>query len=180
MTARRKSARAKVLIGMKKFTTPIDANDWEANPINAFEMDFRRTVAHIRYFDEKMAELQETDLVWGKTKEVEVGASEFDGTDYTYEAKMSIYYEAQMVERKHLLDLQKVWINAKLDVAKLQLEQAKIVALDSVITRSLTRLGLNSADPEVRRVIREELLALPSVGSGVDGNTHEAQVVEDY
>lgn len=160
--SKRKSAKAKLLNSMKSFTTPIPENDWEANPINAFMMDFRRTVAHIRFFDEQIEALQASDLGWGRTKKEDIQASEFEGVNETYEAKINIIYAMQFDERKHLLQLQRVWINAKLDIARLDIEREKVLLMDTMITNVLTRLNHDVTDPEVRNIVRQELLALPA------------------
>lgn len=159
--SKQKSARAKVHLATTKFAKPIDGNDWEANPLNSFEMEFRRTVGRIRYYDEKLGELREQDLVWGKTKEETKTATEFSGVDTTNESKANLYHELQFQERKHLTELHKIWISAKLDVTKLEIQRKYVEMLDVAITRSLGALGLDATDPEVRRVIRDNLMSIP-------------------
>lgn len=163
--ARDKSARAKAMIAMQRFIQPIDGNDPEANPIVAFEMEFRRTIAKIRFFDEMIAQLNPEDLGWGRSKETSVQSSEFPGTDTEKLAQANIYYRMQMDERKRLMEMVKVWIGAKLDVRKLQIEEQKIDALNRVIENVLTRLGHDTKDPALRATVREEFLALPVAGT---------------
>lgn len=148
---------------MARFVTPIDANDIEADPVFAFEMEFRRTVARIRYLDECIAELTDNEaLVWGKTKTEQIGASEFEGENITYESRMNAYVALQWQERKHLVELEKVWIGAKLDSKRLEIQARYVEMLDAAIVRILTRLGQNVLDPALRDVVRQELAAIPA------------------
>jgi hypothetical protein len=158
--ARAKSERAKIVMSMQKFVTPIAADDPEANPIAAFEMEFRRTLGRIRYFDEKLAELDEASLVWGKTKH-ETGSGFEGGPNTTYESQANLYHELQFRERQHLMAMEKIWIGAKLDSRRLEIERDKVALLDMAITKILTRLGHDPRSPEVRNAVRQELLALP-------------------
>lgn len=158
--ARRKSERAKAMTAMQRFVTPIDASDPEADFIGGFEMEWRRTVGRIRYYDEKLSELAEKELIWGMTKVEDKTATEFEGSDTTYEAKVNMYHELQWQERQHLLKMSKVYIGARLDEKKLQLESAKVMALDKAINGILAALGHDPKNVEVRQVVRNNLLAL--------------------
>jgi hypothetical protein len=164
-SAQAKSARVKALREMERFVAPISADDPEADVIYSFEMEFRRTVAKIRFCDEMIAELSTKDMVFGTTKIEQKTATEFTGTDVTKEAKLNAWYELQMRERKHLLEMQKIWISAKLDSKRLEISQQYVILLDTAITKSLARLGLDPTNPEIRQVVREELLALPARAS---------------
>lgn len=163
--AKDKSARAKSLAAMKRFVTPIPGEDIEANPIVAFELEFRRTIARIRFFDEILAELDPSALGWGIAKETDVQSSEFTGTDTEKAAQVNIFYKMQLEERKRLVELIKIWIGAKLDVRKLQIEEQKVDALNTVVEKILSRLGHDTKDPVLRATVREEFLALPVAGT---------------
>lgn len=157
----RKNASANLVRGqLAQFVTPIASDDWEAHPIAALEMDVRRTVGRIRYLDEQIALLTPESLIWGKTKEENISATEFAGTNTTYESKVNILYTIQMEERKHLLALERVWIGAKLDAGRLELQKQAVERLDTAIVRILTRAGLDINDPDLRQSVREEMLAI--------------------
>jgi hypothetical protein len=160
-----KRNRTKAVARLLKFVTPIPGDDIEANPIAAFELEFRRTIAKIRYLDEMILELDPEQLGWGKAEEKRVGSGEFPGTDITSKAQANVFYEMQLRERKHLVELIKIWIGAKLDVRKLEIEAQKVDALNGVVVAILTKLGHDVHDPELRRTVREEMLALPVAGS---------------
>ena len=177
-TARAKSdrlrAESKILNAMSRLVTPISADDWEANPANALVMDVRRTVSRIRYYDEKLMQLAEQDLIWGRTSEeteekvgTGVEGESFERSQRTDEAKPHVYHEMQMRERQHLLQLSKVWISANLDAKRFELEQQTVLALNDAITAIVRGLGRDPQDPEVRNVVRATLIALPGVPAGL-------------
>lgn len=160
--ARRKSYEAKLTLSMRKMVTPIGVDDWESNPLNGFDMEYRRTIARIRYFDDVLSTMSEKSLTWGKTKREDKEATEFGGTDTTYEAKVNVVYAMQFAERQHLVKLSKIWIAAGLDNRRLQIEEQKVLAFDNAITTILTSLGHDSRDPDVRAVVRTSMLQLSS------------------
>jgi hypothetical protein len=178
-TSQEKRDRAKAVAAMRRFVTPIDGNDIEANPIVAFELEFRRTIAKIRFFDEMILELNPEMLGWGVAKETTVASSEFPGVDTERLAQANIYYKMQLDERKRLVELIKIWIGAKLDVRKLQIEEQKVDALNRVVENVLTRLGHDTKDPVLRATVREEFLALPVAGTpGADVLATAKAIVE--
>lgn len=146
---------------MLKFAELLAIDDPLANPIAAFENEYRRTMGRILWYDEQLKKLTDEQIVWGRTKVEEIGATEFTGKNTTYEAREHALITQQRKEREHLLALSKVWIGAKLDESKLNIQRAYVRALDSAIVGILTRLGQDIADPAVRQVVRDELLALP-------------------
>lgn len=162
---RETSNRKQAVERMRKLVTPIPGTDFEANPIAAFELEFRRTIARIRYLDDVIAALEPDALGWGKTEETVTTSTEFPGVDTKFQATINVYYDLQARERKHLVELIKVWINAKLDVRKLEVEEQKVNALNGVIEVVLTRLGHNIHDPEIRRTVRTAMLELPVAGN---------------
>lgn len=163
--AKLKSERAKTLRAMQKFTTPIPVDDPENHPLTAFETEFRRTLGRIRWYDEQLARLDEEQLTWGKSKEEEIGASEFSGTNVTFEARANMLHELQFRERQHLVAMEKIWIGAKLDERKLEIQREYVRMLDERIVAILTALGHDVHDPAIRQVVRDNLLALPVRGA---------------
>ncbi len=162
-------ARQRVVAGLSKLVTPIDADDWEANPINSFEMEFRRTVARIRYYDEKLMQLEtEKDLIFGvtKTEHKNEYAAVLEDKSYrleTQEARINGFLDLQMKERIHLTDLHKLWISAKLDDRRLAIQEKTVFMLNDAITSIVRGLGKDIHDPDVRQLVRTALLDLPGV-----------------
>jgi hypothetical protein len=153
-----KVQRAKVAIGLARLVTPIDEHDIEADPIKSFEVEFRRTIAAIRYYEAKLVEItDEKDLIWGKTREDFKTATEFAGVDETYEAKIHLYEERRFQERRHLLDLQKLWVVAKLGERKLAIEQTTVDALVGAMNAVIVGMNANPNDPSVRAIVRQAI-----------------------
>lgn len=144
----------------RRFAEPISPEDWEANPINSFEMEFRRTIAWIRYYEECVEKLKDDHaLIWGLTKrEDHFGEDGYAGKGDTEEAKPNILIELLFRERKHLHELQKTWIGARLDMKKIEMEKEIMDRLELTITNLVTGFGLDPQDPEVRRKVRVAMI----------------------
>lgn len=146
-----KSEHAKALTVMQRFVLPYEG---DVDPISVFETEFRRTLGRIRWYDEQLALLaSEEDLIWGRTKVERVGAGPEPGTNTTYEARVNLLEELQFKERRHLLDMEKVWISAGLEEKKLNLMKRYVDATYGKILKALTMLGLDAGDPRVREVL---------------------------
>lgn len=157
---------------LARFVTPISEDDPEADFAYSLVMEQRRTIAAIRYYDEVLAALQPDELLFGMTKTVgsesveRIDASEFPGTNIKTmnstenEAKIHAAEDARRWERKHLHEQHKLWIAAKLDVKRLELEQRQIEQLDTVISAIVTGLGRDVGDPDVRNVVRMSLVGI--------------------
>lgn len=148
--------RTKVLTTMEKYVRPYEG---DLDPISVFEMEFRRTIGRIRWYDEQLSLLNSAqDLVWGVTEEKHITASEYPGTDTTYAAKVNMFEEMQRWERKHLVELEKVWIAAKLDERKLQIMRSQVDRTYDQIVRALEKLGLDPKDDRVREALASAIL----------------------
>ena len=151
-----KSNTAKAITAMQRFVKPYEG---DIDPVAVFEAEFRRTLGRIRWYDEQLSLLaSEEDLIWGRTKEVHVGAGEFTGTDVTYEARVNTLEQLQRWERKHLLDMEKVWIQANLDERKLNLMKRYVEATYVKVIEAVRLLGLDPTDKRVRDVLAAVLL----------------------
>jgi hypothetical protein len=159
--SKRIKAERELTTAMERFVIPLDIDDPEANPVAAFETEFRRTLGRIRWYDDQLAHMEAEDLIWGKTKVEDIGASEFSGVNKTWEAKANAIHELQFRERQHLLAMEKIWLGAKMDERKLDIQRAYVRALDGAIIGILSALGHDTSDPGVRQVVRDNLLALP-------------------
>lgn len=162
--------RAKALTAMQRFVKPYEG---DLDPISVFEDEFRRTVGRILWYDEQLSRLQSADdLIWGLSKTEQIAASETPGTNETYEARVNMLETLQYRERQHLLALEKVWIGAKLDVEKLNLMKRYVETTYVAVIDTLTRLGIDTAAPEVRDILAESLL---SVGGLANPNRAEKE-----
>src|SRR6185312_501802 len=121
------------------------------------------TIGWIRYYEDQVAKLDDDKmLVWGTTKMEDIGASEFEGTNTVDEAKPNLWLELLFRERKHLHELQKTYIAAGLAQKKLEMEREIMDRLELAITNTLISLGHNPRDPEIRRTLRTNLMAVAS------------------
>lgn len=145
--AQAQSDKAQSLATMARFTRPYEG---DLNVLSAFEMEFRRTLGRIEWYDEQMMALKSAkDLIWGQTKQ-EVG---FDGEGHkdvkTYEARANILLDLQWRERKHLLDMEKVWIGAGLEQQRLDLMKSQVARFRSLLMRALDAIGVDTTDPAI-------------------------------
>lgn len=170
---------------LNAYLRPISELDPEADPIRAFDVEHRRTLARIRYLDEVLERILEGDnefadpsggLFYGLEKEESITASEWPGKNTTKSARVNVVYELQMKERAHLVKLHSLYIGAGIAKRALEIEAEKVRALDTVITGVLRALGHDVRDPGVRKAVRENLMALPGAGSVSPANAPETRL----
>lgn len=143
--------RASAMTAMQRFVKPYEG---DIDPVSAFEMEFRRTYGRILWLEEQIGSLEsEQDLIWGITKEEDVSATEFAGVNRTYEARIHVFEDMLRWERKHFLELEKVWIRANLDERKLSMMRSQIDYTYTLVVRCAQMLGHDPADPSVRDII---------------------------
>lgn len=145
--------RTQALTEMQKFATPYNG---QIDPLSAFENEYRRTYGHIRWYEEKIGQLQsEKDLIWGLAKEEHVNATEFAGINRTYEARIHPFAEELFKERKHLVELTKIWLKAGLEERKIAVMREYMEYTYAMVNEAARALGHDPADPEVReRIMR--------------------------
>lgn len=145
------SQRTAALGAMQRFVQPYTgAIDY----VSVFEEEVRRTYGRILWLEEQIAGLEdEKQLVWGITKQESIHASEFSGTNTTYEARINVFEEMLRWERKHMLELEKVWIRANLDEKKLAVMRSHIDYTYSKIIDAAKALGHDPDDPATRDVL---------------------------
>ena len=142
------SQRTAALTAMQKFVQPYSgAIDY----VSIFEGEVRRTYGRILWLEEQIAGLEdERELIWGKTKSEHVAAAEFAGTNTAYEARIHVFEEMLRWERKHMLELEKVWIRANLDEKKLAVMKSHIDYTYNKLIEAARALGHDPDDPGVR------------------------------
>lgn len=143
--------KAKALTRMQQFTTPYSG---ELDPLSAFEGEFRRTYGRILWLENEISQLEDDELIWGRTEEQVTDAGEFPGTTVTYAARIHQYEEMLRWERTHFLALEKLWIGAKLDSAKLARTQESAKRTFRKVTEMVAALGLELESPEVREALK--------------------------
>lgn len=142
------TAKAEAHTAMQRFVTPYEG---DLDYVTAFEKEFRRTYSRILWLEAAIGALEnEQDLIWGKTKSEDIEAAEFSGTNTTYEARVHIYEDMLRWERKHFLELEKVWIKANLDEKKLTILRRYIDFTYAKVNDAARALGHDPTDPHVR------------------------------
>jgi hypothetical protein len=172
---RERSKQVEVLTKMQKFVRP-----WEGDldPYIAFENELRRTMGRIAWYDEQIGALASSeDLIWGLTKEERVMASETPGVNRTYEARVNILEDLQRWERKHLLDMEKIWLQANLDEKRLTLMKSYVQLGYEKINEALVRLGIDTKNPDVRSVLADVFLSA-TAGPDLVGHAYQIEQVK--
>jgi hypothetical protein len=132
------------------------------DPFSLLLWEIRRCGWRIEWYDAAIRRLgEEKEIWWGITKEEEVGATEFAGTNKTYEARENILVKMQNEERKRLFDLTKEWQGNKFEAARIAGMGAFASAARSMVARLAQELGADLSDPEVQGMIERVLLSQP-------------------
>lgn len=127
------------------YGSPIDTT-----PEQALLAEVHRTAGHVAWLRTKVGELADDDLVWGRTKVEDVGASEFTGTNTTEAAAVNVWLDLYQRERKHLVDVCKTAIAAGIAERQVRLAEAQGQLMATAIEAILDGLGLS--DEQRKRV----------------------------
>jgi len=129
----------------------------DIEPAVALLEEVHRTAGHVAWLGAKVRGMDEGDLVWGVTEEVDKGSGEFTGTDTTRKAVPNVWLELYHRERKHLVEVSAKAIAAGCSERLVRLQEQQGVMLASVISGAL--------DAHLSRVL------------GVLGDSGEAEVI---
>jgi hypothetical protein len=130
----------------------------DISPSEALLEEVRYSAGHVAWLRQKVAELEDADLVWGITEEAEKNATEFAGTDITRAASVNMWVELYFRERKHLVEVTKAAISAGIEERRVRLAEAQGAVVAEVIRRILDRLDLSAVQSKlVPLVVPEEL-----------------------
>lgn len=124
----------------------------DISPGDALLDEVRYTAGHVAWLRERVRELEEDDLVWGRTEKVRKNATEFKGVDTTYGATPNVWLDLYMRERKHLVDVAKAAIAAGIEERKVRLAEQQGQLVATVIRGILGDLKLT---PEQRELVAE-------------------------
>jgi len=136
----------------------------DIDPGDALLEEVCRTAGHVAWLEQQVRALSPDELVWGRSEEVEKGASEFPGTDTTQKAAPNVWVVLYRDERKHLVDVCKAAIAADIDERRVRLAERQGVLIADVIRRMLEdpELGLDRRQREVGRVVASRHLQVLS------------------
>jgi hypothetical protein len=145
--AARRLAEEKALAALETYGRQIDTT-----PTEALLEEVRWTAGHVAWLRERVQELEQAAVVWGKTETVEKTAGEWPGVDTTHAAAPNIWVDLYTRERKHLVDVCKAAIGAGIEERRVKLAEQQGALLAAVIQRILGDLNLSA---EQRALIPE-------------------------
>jgi hypothetical protein len=130
------------------------------SPQDALLEEVHRTAGHVAWLAAVVADIEQQDLVWGKTRD-KIGGED-QGT--TYEAKPNAWLVLYQAERKHLVDVTKAAISAGIEERRVQLAESQGQLLATVVRNILGDLALTPeqqgmAAGVIQRRLREAAVA---------------------
>lgn len=132
------------------------------DPFSLLLWEIRRSGSRIEWFDSQIDQLSsEKSIWWGLTKQEKIGASEFAGTNKTYEARENVLVKMQNEERKRLQALRDEWQNNRFEAAKIAGYGAFRASTRALIAALVEAFEIDTADPEVQATLRAALESLP-------------------
>lgn len=147
------------------------------DPFSLLLWDIRRSGARIEWFDAKIEALEEErDIWWGITKREEIGASEFAGTNKTYEARENILVKMQNEERKRLQSLRDEWQNNRFEALKIAGYGAFRQSMREALLAVSAEFGIDMADPDTQERMKRALETLPEPIPAIEAPTNRERV----
>lgn len=137
--AKERLAEAAAAKAMQTYGAPV-----EVDPVTALLGEVHRTAGHVAWLGERIRELQSSELVWSKTKEVDKTATENPGVDTTESAVPHAWLQLYRAERKHLIDVTKTAIAAGIEERRVRLAESQGTMLATVIRAILDDLHLSA------------------------------------
>lgn len=121
----------------------------EIHPAEAIVQLVHYQAAIVNYWRTKVADLDEADLTWGRTSEVEKGSGEFPGTDTTREAKPNIAYAMLDQAQVRLADYATAALKAGVEERRVRLAESQGQLVAAAIRQILDGLNLSPAQLEL-------------------------------
>lgn len=158
----RKAESDRVSRELDGFIEPIRLDDPEARPDYGLHMEYRRSVARVRWLEQRIADTIDADgLEWGKSKEERIGATEFAGTNTTYEARTPVLVDLLARERAHLLKITELMSKNAFKEAHLAVLQTSVNYIGDAALDLAEALGRKRDDPRVLRALTRYLTEHP-------------------
>ena len=138
----------------------------DVDPGKALLDEIHWTAGHVAWLRDKVQELKDDDLVWGRTQ-TDTGIGPQGPVDtVTEKADPNVWYQLYLKEREHLAKVCALALRAGIEERKVKLAESQGLLVADVIRRILGALGLS---PEQQRLVPEivprELRAL-AAGTG--------------
>lgn len=155
---------------------PVSEDDPEADIVEGAAMEYRRTLAWIRFCERQINALEtDRELIFGlastststeHTRESQTGTSAGEDTDVDvertvtrtverFDGKINEWVKILNWNREHLDRQISRWLQHGLDVRRLALEDTMVEGMADLIGYVVRELGRDPADPAVRAIIRD-------------------------
>lgn len=125
----------------------------DINPVEALLEEIRWTAGHVAWLRERVQELEQQQLTWGRTTEVDKGSGEFPGVDTTQAAVPNVWLDLYQRERKHLVDVCKAAIGAGIEERRVRLAEQQgdmiVVVLQGILAELMLTADQQALVPEV-------------------------------
>jgi hypothetical protein len=132
------------------------------DPFSILLWEIRRSGARIEWFDSKIEAFnEEKSIWWGISKQEEIGAAEFAGTNKTYEARENVLVKMQNEERKRLADLRRQWQDDRFEAARVAGMGAFGAAARAMIAALAQEFDIDLLDEATQLRVQHALEGLP-------------------
>lgn len=130
----------------------------DVDPHAALLEEVHRTAGHVQWLGEVVADIEKGELVWGMVEKTE-GLERGEATDIERMAvEPNVWLKLYQDERKHLVDVCRVAISCGIAERRVQLAEQEARMLADAMLNFARAAGLDTGDPDVRSLMREQLL----------------------
>lgn len=123
------------------------------DPRDALAEELARTIAWVRWLGVQVDAVDDTALIWGRTKAV----AKIPAPEVTEEAKTSMWWTMLVEQRKHLVEVAKAAHACGVEDRLVEIKMRQAEVLVSIVTGMVADLGLDMADPKVRATVATHL-----------------------
>lgn len=124
-----------------------------------------RTAGHVDWLAGVVREFEADDLVWGRTRRDEIGASEFDGVNVTEQAAPNVWLELYHRERAHLVKVCAAAIGAGIAERQVRIAERQGALIADLLRAVFADLELGLSEGQRKAapgVVRRHLAVLRS------------------
>jgi hypothetical protein len=156
----------------------------EVDPGVALLEEIHRTAGHVAWLAQKVAELEDSEMVWSKVMTAKESVSGGPGGGYTMRRRenrqtINAWYEIYMREREHLTRASAKALQVGIEQRKVHLAERGVDALETALSSALLELGLDPQSAHVRATIGAHLrLALEADIFGIDKPESQPLIVD--
>ena len=161
--AERRLAEQEAQRNMEKAVRTLGITDkyQDVDPGKALLEEISVTYAHVQWLREKVGDLEDEELVWGKAAHEEGVGPEGPIDKTTEKAEPSVWYQLYLREREHLVKVTTAALKAGIEERKVRLAESQGELVARVIRGILGALNLTTDQWQlVQTVVPRELRAL--------------------